>query len=93
MSVIEHSDAPCSAESDGRGCVRTPGHSGAHVYAGTSAGREVVRLRHQLQGAVAIADELRALGQEWREEWPDGRVCKAALNEIADRLAALGEPS
>jgi hypothetical protein len=46
------------------------------------------------QGAVStaatIAAELRTLGQEWREEWPDGRVCKSALNEIADRLNALG---
>jgi hypothetical protein len=46
------------------------------------------------EGTVAslasIADELRALGQEWREEWPDGRVCKSALNEIADRLVAIG---
>ncbi len=36
-----------------------------------------------------IADELRALGEEWRGEWPDGRVCKAELNRLADRLAAV----
>ncbi len=36
-----------------------------------------------------IADELRALGEEWRGEWPDGRVCKAELGLIADRVEAL----
>jgi protein subunit release factor A len=48
------------------------------------------RLRGAVATAAAIAAELRALGQEWREEWPDGRVCKSTLNEIADRLDALG---
>jgi hypothetical protein len=34
----------------------------------------------------SVIEELRALGQEWRMEFPDGRVCKAELNRIADRL-------
>lgn len=36
-----------------------------------------------------LASELRALGEEWRGEWPDGRVCKAELGRIAERLEAL----
>lgn len=49
--------------------------------------------RGAVSAAASIAEELRALGQEWREEWPDGRVCKASLNKIADHLAALGGQS
>lgn len=40
----------------------------------------------ELPGGPREAAELRALGEEWRGEWPDGRVCKAELNRIADRL-------
>lgn len=34
----------------------------------------------------SVVGELRGLAEEWDSVWPDGRVCKAELHRIADRL-------